>query len=490
MCGDQKKPNIVFILTDDQGNWAMGCAGNKDIRTPNLDRLTYTGTRFDNFFCTSPVCSPARASILTGRIPSQHGVHDWIVGGNGPNDWMKIGGTGRNTEYLDGMTAYTDILSKNGYVCGISGKWHMGYSWKPQKSFDHWFVFENAANSYYHADMIRDGKPEKTEGYLTNIITDDALKFIKEHGNGPKPFYLSVHYNAPHRPWKNNHPQEIVESYDECTFKSVPQEPDHRWTYLNEREMDDPRENLKHYYASITAMDQDVGRILDKLEEMGLREDTLVCFVSDNGFNCGQHGIWGKGNGTFPINMYDTSVKVPGIFSWPGVVRRGTVSDALVSQYDIMPTLLECAGAENPEKENLPGRSFLQILTGEQNDFRDNVVVFDEYGPVRMIRTKEWKYVHRYPYGPNELYDLNNDPDERNNLFSDDKKKAKISELRGELEEFFLKYVDPTLDGSKQPITGWGQRDIVGPGRHAFNHRKKDGSIAEYPYVEFEGNKY
>ena len=169
-----KRPNIVFILTDEQGYWALGCNGNSEIRTPNIDRLAAEGINLQNFFCTSPVCSPARASLLTGRIPSQHGVHDWIRGGNGEKTGeMPI-------EYLEGMTGYTDLLKENGYTCGISGKWHLGAAGFPQKSFDHWYIAKQAgAGSYLDSDMFRGTEVEHTEGYLTNVITDDALFFIE-----------------------------------------------------------------------------------------------------------------------------------------------------------------------------------------------------------------------------------------------------------------------------------------------------------------------
>ncbi len=145
----EKQPNIICILSDDQGAWALGSAGNPEIRTPHLDRLAEEGMRFSNFFCTSPVCSPARASLLTGRIPSQHGVQDWIREGN----------LGENAiEYLEGQTAYTEILAENDYVCGVSGKWHLGDSIRPQKGFHHWYVHQFGGGPYYGAPMIRDGK--------------------------------------------------------------------------------------------------------------------------------------------------------------------------------------------------------------------------------------------------------------------------------------------------------------------------------------------
>jgi choline-sulfatase len=133
---DSNKPNVVVIMTDDQGAWALGCAGNEEIRTPHLDRLAERGILFENFFCTSPVCSPARASFLTGRIPSQHGVHDWIRKGNIDDPEGKYRGADRPIEYLEGILGYSDVLKQNGYTCGLSGKWHLGAQETPQKGFD------------------------------------------------------------------------------------------------------------------------------------------------------------------------------------------------------------------------------------------------------------------------------------------------------------------------------------------------------------------
>ncbi len=454
---DSSKPNIVFILADDQAPWALCCAGNREIRTPNLDRLARSGTRFERFFCTSPVCSPARASLLTGAIPSQHGVHDWIREGNVGEGAI---------EYLAGQRAYTGILSENGYNCGISGKWHLGDSARPQKSLTHWYVHQGGSSSYHDAPMVRDGKLINQPGYITDAITDEALSYLQERSHDYVPFYLSVHYTAPHSPWIGEHPQELVDSYDDCSFQSCPQEPEHPWSQRNsvpETVWTHRRESIKGYFAAVTAMDLQIGRILDRLEQLGLQEHTLVAFTSDNGYNCGHHGIWGKGNGTFPQNMYDSSVLVPTIFSQPGRIPGGAVSDALVSGYDWMPTLLEYLGLENPDAEMLPGTSFLRALTGKDTGEREHVVVYDEYGPVRMVRTREWKYVHRYPYGPHELYDLIDDPGERENLVDDPARKNVVVGMKSRLEEWFVRYTEPMVDGTREPVTGKGQLGLAGP---------------------------
>lgn len=456
----EERANVVFILTDDQGPWAMGCAGNPEIRTPNLDKLAARGMRFENFFCASPVCSPSRASFLTGRIPSQHGVHDWLAGGNLAPDAI---------EFLEGLTCYTDVLARNGYLCGLSGKWHLGDSVRPQASFKHWFAHQKGGGPYYNAPMVRDGELVNEPGYVTNVITDEALRFIDAHAK--ERFYLSVCYTAPHSPWgPEHHPRELLDSYDDCAFETCPQEERHPWARSLTDQCLGNREMLKGYFAAVTAMDADVGRIVGRIDELGLCEKTLIVFVSDNGFSCGQHGFWGKGNGTYPLNMYENSVKVPFIMSQPGRIEEGAVTEAMASAYDFMPTLLEYLGLPAVEDETLPGRSFLPVVEGRTEEARDEVVVFDEYGPVRMIRTEDWKYVQRYPDGPDELYDLVNDADERENKVDEAGEQKRVKGMKARLEAWFEQYVDPARDGKVQPVSGYGQMKKVSipPDAEAF----------------------
>jgi arylsulfatase A-like enzyme len=450
----QTKPNIVFILSDDQGPWAAGCYGNEEIRTPAIDRIAQTGMRFDNFFVATPVCSPSRATFLTGRISSQHGVHDWIRDGNV--------GDGA-AAYLEGEVAYTDVLAEHGWVCGLSGKWHLGYSQLAQHGFSHWFAHKEGGGPYNDATMVRAGELVEVWGYVTTAITDDALAFIDGHAGGDAPFYLSVHYTAPHSPW-TGHPQEILDSYDDCAFDSCPQEEIHPWAKghpLSENCLGN-REMLKGYFAAVTAMDLDIGRILDKLEALGIRGDTLVVFASDNGFSCGHHGFWGKGNGTYPPNMYENSIKVPFVASQPGRIPEGSVQQAMVSAYDFMPTLLDYLSLPLPAGRNLPGQSFAPLLTGEGGTGRDEVVVYDEYGSTRMVRTEAWKYVHRYSEGPHELYDLVHDADERRNLADDPGQAARIGEQQARLEAWYARFVVPERDGRDYQVTGKGQLRPVG----------------------------
>jgi arylsulfatase A-like enzyme len=483
MSNPKQQPNIVMVLTDDQGAWALGCAGNTEIHTPNLDRLAAEGTRFTNFFCASPVCSPARASILTGRIPSQHGIHDWLRKGNlnmaeipnaaalsaGPED-------GRAIEYLQGLRSYTDALAEHGYVCGLSGKWHLGDSLRPQKGFSYWHVYPWGGGNYHDAHILRDGQLEQDPRYLTDVITEGGLRFLDARAEDRRPFYLGVHYTAPHSPWdRGQHPEELTALYRDCAFNTCPDVPAHPWQINSapRGRAERRRELLTGYYAAVSGLDRGVGQILGSLDRHGLRENTLVIFTSDNGMNMGHHGIWGKGNGTFPLNMYDTSVKVPMLMALPGGVPAGAVRDHLLSHYDILPTLLDYLDIENtdPTKDQLPGHSFAPLLRGEPMEQPDHVVVCDEYGPVRMIRTRELKYVHRYPYGPCELYDLRNDPNEEHNLVDEPRHAARVAHLRGLLTRWFVRYADPARDGAREPVSGKGQVDLAGSagqGREAF----------------------
>lgn len=464
------RPNILFILTDDQGPWAMHCAGTQELCTPNLDRIANQGMRFDDFYCVSPVCSPARASLLTGTIPSAHGVHDWLNSGNVDRERFKQFGNDAYTSgycyeknaipYLEGKLTYTDVLAQNGYTCALAGKWHLGDSINPQHGFSRWYTLgRGGCNHYYHPDIVENGQITVRHGeYVSKLIADKAVEYLEELGTDENPFYISVHFNAPHSPWgEGQHPREWMEYYENCDFPSIPDIPDHPDmvtgpVYGTKRR----RERLTGYFAAVSAMDEQVGRILDALEARGLAEDTLVIFTSDNGMSMGQHGVWGKGNGTFPMNMYDSSVKVPFLASYPKLIPAGTVCHHMVSAYDVFPTLLELAGIAVPPEASLPGRSFLSSLRGQERQDGD-IVVFDEYGPVRMIRNREWKYVHRYPYGKHELYYLPKDPMEEHNLYGDPQYEAQALAMKQGLEQWFLQYVDPAVDGAKEGVTGCGQ---------------------------------
>ncbi|TVQ22593.1 MAG: DUF4976 domain-containing protein [Spirochaetaceae bacterium] len=464
------RPNIIFILSDDQGYWASGAYGNREVRTPGIDALSESGVTFDRMYCVSPVCSPARASILTGVIPSAHGVYDWIRHGN---THLEEGGT-QPISYLDGLTSSVSLLASAGYRCGCFGKWHLGNVHLPQQGFTDWFVYPHGAGTYNDSHFVdRDGVATVHPGYVSDVITDHALEFLESASAADQPFYLSLHYTAPHSPWdREEHPAEIYDRYfADCPFESVPNLSTNALQINSApvpRTARERRAILSGYYAAIERMDDNIRRVEQALRDHGQRENTLIVFTSDNGMNMGHHGLYGKGNATFPQNMFETSVRVPAVFSHPGTLPQGVRSDALVSHYDIFPTILEYTGHSVPDTTRRPGISLLPVLREPGSDRPDDadrgVVVFSEYGPVHMILTSRWKYVHRYPYGPHELYDLAEDPEESHNLFGLSEFKAIAEELRHALSEWFALYADPLYDGRTLPVTGRGQMDTVKPG--------------------------
>jgi len=469
-----EKPNVLFILSDDQGPWAMNSAGTWELKTPNLDRLAVTGVRFENFFCASPVCSPARASILTGQMPSQHGVQDFLRRGNS----AELPQDGERIQYLEGRQTYVQILRDSGYDCGLSGKWHVGDSVVPQAGFEFWDVHHAGSGNYFNPPMFKDGESYYADGYVSDVFTENAIEYLSSQIASERPFCMNVHYTAPHAPWgREQHPEDLYEQYrNNCEFESVSWEPVHPNHLAKEGSSgsvaldgEDRKDLLSGYFAAITAMDSNIGRLIDWLEANDLRESTLIIFTSDNGMNMGHHGIWGKGNGTYPPNMFDTSVKVPTLLSMPGRIPTGEVSSDLLSHYDLMPTILEFAGVSPSEKlEDRPGASFVSSVTGQPRQTPKPVVVHDEYGQTRMIRTDSKKYVHRYPSGPNEFWDLDNDPEETVNQIDNPVFSEEISKLRSQLEKWFKLYTEPDRDGSRQNGKGRGQVGLINNETEAF----------------------
>lgn len=464
-------PNIVFIMADDMGYWTPGFMGNSDAVTPHMDDIARQGVVFENFYCASPVCSPARASILTGRMPSWHGVLDWVSGGNMSYEKHDI------QTYLEGQRSYVQYLSNAGYQCGISGKWHLGNSCMPQQGFTHWYVHQLGGGSYFDAPMIRNGRAITQEGYITHAITEDAVDYIKRN---KEPFYLSVHYTAPHTPWCG-HPKEYTSFYNDCSFCSCPDIPYHPWQVEFEDFCRPRHEKLSGYFAASTALDEGIGNILKVLEEENKIENTLIIFTSDNGFSCGHHGIWGKGNGTRPFNMYDPAVRVPFVVCWPGKVVGGRRLSGLYSALDIFPSILKLAGISHTESD-LPGSDFSQVLLHERAEEKEGeIIVYDEYGNTRMLRNLEYKYIFRFPNGPCELYNMISDPEERHNIVH--KEAATAKKMEETLKNWFSINSRMNFDGLKAGVTGAGQNKKAG--ESGFT----SGTFGEpYPLLSTQGN--
>jgi choline-sulfatase len=450
---DPARPNVLVVTSDDQGPWALGCAGNGELRTPVLDRLAGEGTRLTAFYCASPVCSPARASLLTGRMPSAHGVHDWVRG--------EAYGVVDDATYLDGLATTPQLLAAAGWVCGFAGKWHLGSARRPAPGFASWYAHRTGDGPYVGAPVWRDGRRVAEPRYLTDAITEEATRFLRAQAGSASPFYLSVNYTAPHSPWVGQHPRRWLDLYADCEFRSCPQEDPHPWCSWEPGPVSDairhPRPSLQGYFAAISAMDAGVGRLLDCLDELGLRAATLVVFTSDNGFSCGQHGIWGKGNGTWPLNLWEPSVRVPAIVSQPGRLPAGAVSGALASACDLHPTILELAGVPVPADPLAAGTSLAAALGGAGDGDHDTVLVFDEYGGTRVVRCADWKYVVRAGDGPRELYHLGDDPDERHNLAGARAHRPRAEELHAVLHDWFRDHADPARDAFARPVSGRGQ---------------------------------
>jgi choline-sulfatase len=344
---------------------------------------------------------------------------------------------------LAGETALSEILVGAGYSCGLAGKWHLGDSLNPNRNGDYnfWYAMPEGSSRYNDAEMIWEGKVVKTTGYITDRITDKAIEFLA--ANRDQPFFLNVEYNAPHSPYTGQ-PKDLVDLFAGIPFASIPKLPPHPWA-SSMLELFGRREPLEQYFAACAGVDRGVGRILAALDKLGLTGNTLVVYTSDQGFCTGHHGVWGKGNGTNPRNAYDTSLQIPMIFSHPGHLKPGRTPDILVSAYDFLPTVLDYLRVSISDSNNRPGRSFAPLLRGDpQPNWPD--AVFAEYGQLRMIRTQDWKYIHRANGGPFELYHLATDPDETTNLVDKPEHREMRNKLRDRIFQWFDQYAEMGAD--------------------------------------------
>lgn len=429
-----RKPNVVLFMSDDHGAWANGCYGCTDIRTPNIDRLAAGGVRFESAYACTPVCSPSRMTYLTGEIPSQHGVQDWLV----PED--SYGPT--TTRYLDGHTTYSELLARAGYILAMCGKWHMGDDDHAQRGFAWWHTVPGGGGTYRDPEFVTNGVRRKSSGFKTNLVTDGALAFLDTLND--QPFFLQVPFYAPHTPY-DYQPEEFRRLYANSTFPCFPDEPMNPRQNPELARMHGSRDAKLGYSALISGMDHNIGRVLQKLDQMRVRENTLVIFTADQGWNAGHHGVWGKGNGTWPLNLYEESLRVPLIWNHPGRLPAGrVVAGRMVSSYDFFPTILEYLGVTAPRGGRRPGQSYLRLLHRDVTDWRSRL--FFEYEHVRGIRTRNLKFVARTHEWPSELYDLEADPGEKHNLIADPTYRPVLESLRTELDAFFRRAGAPPLE--------------------------------------------
>ncbi len=435
-----KRPNLVFILTDNQGAWTLGCYGNPDIRTPHIDQLAKEGMRFTRALSSNPVCSPTRATFLTGLVPSQHGVHSFL------DPKYMMGPEAYNT--LSEFTSLGEVLKESGYVCGLSGKWHLGANLTPSEGFTSWITKpDGSTREFYDQDIIEDGKVRKEAGYTTDLWTRSGIKFIEE--NRDRPFCLFLAYNGPYvlggmmlNPSRNRH----AEFYRDHHFASFPVDTMHPWQFAN-KQFHNQQIAMERVACEVSGVDDGVGEIMATLKKLGLEESTLVSYAADQGWMGGQNGLWGMGDHTRPIGAHELMMQIPMIFRQTGAIPSEQTTDMLVSNYDFLPTVLGQLGLGDkmPSKPKSPGRDFSPVLRGKTIVDTERAI-FYEMETTRAIRTERWKYVARFPSGPYELYDMQSDLHERFNQYGQPDTEAIRTELAERLDGFFAEYANPQYD--------------------------------------------
>ena len=453
-----RRPNIVFIMSDDHAAHAMSCYGSRINQTPNLDRIAGGGIRLDNCFCTNSICTPSRASILTGTYNHVNGV------------------TTLSTHLDNTLLTFPKLLQQAGYQTAIFGKWHLGQG--PEHcptGFDDWAVVPGQGRYHNPEFFFRgpDGGTKRTvPGYATDVITDLSLDWLKQR-DPERPFCLLCHHKAPHRPWYPDEkhagmylnedipePETLLDDYQgrasaaaaaemrvgvhmtptdlKCEIPAeLPEAELRRWAY---------QRYIKDYLRVIASVDDNVGRLLDYLRDAGLEEDTMVIYTSDQGFFLGDHGWFDK------RFMYEESLRMPFILRYPREVRPGGSNADLVLNVDFPALFLDLAGVEIPA--SFQGRSFRSLLSGRTpSDWRQGMYyrywmnkgqhnVYAHYG----IRTMRYKLIYYYADGLEqpgavadrsepewELFDLANDPHELNSVYRDPKYAGIVAELKNEL---------------------------------------------------------
>jgi arylsulfatase A-like enzyme len=436
-----RPPNVIVIFTDNQGAWTLGCYGNKDIKTPNIDRMAREGVRFANSFANNPVCSPNRATLLTGLLPSQHGVHVYLGGG-----YPQMGEGAYCV--ISEFATLPRIMKSHGYACGMVGKWHLGANISPQEGLtDEWITMPAGHTStFFDADIIENGAVRKEPTHLTTFWTQHALQFIEKEKD--KPFFLYLCYNGPYglgpAQLKDRERAPHWQDYQNTDLPSFPRLPMNPWQF-NNKEFLNNIDCIRRYAAEVTNVDDGVGAVLDKVKSLGLDENTIIIYAGDNGWAGGQNGLWGMGDHTRPINAYDAQMRVPIIWRHAGHIPAGTVSQHLVAHVSFMPSLLDYLGLTKdiPTNEKLTGRSYAAILRGKDIPDWDETIYYEAEN-MRCIRTPKAKLVERIAGDPSEYYQLDVDPDEKNNLW--DKPDATAASLKEKLHQHFDSNADPRYD--------------------------------------------
>jgi arylsulfatase A-like enzyme len=464
------RPNVIVIVVDDLRWDELGIAGHPYLETPQIDRLAREGAWFTSAFHAVPLCSPSRASILTGQYPSRHGIIDNVARNRASHR----------------LQTFPRALQDAGYETAFLGKWHMGNDPTPRPGFDYWAAIPGQGRTI-DPELYEDGRIHTVEGYITDVLTDRAVAFIERDRAGP--FFLYIGHKAIHpdarqlddgsvdlsrpsayvpaprhlgRYEEKVFPRRanVISSLDELADKPalrralLAKGSDEIVEMFGEGQLDPgtSEETIRRRSEMLLAVDEGLGRIVDALERRGILDETFILFTSDNGFFYGEHGL--SLERRLP---YEESIRAPLIVRYPAVAEAGSRIDDLVVTVDIAPTVLEITGV--PIGDHIQGRSFVPLLRGNANDWRRSVLIefytYENPFPwlldmdYRAIRTDRYKYVHwmQYPQ-EGELYDLVEDPYETRNLIDDPRLTDVLADLRAELAASVLDAMQLTGDGN------------------------------------------
>ena len=460
--------NVVMLVTDNQSADSLGCYGNVEHETPRVDRLAREGVQFWRAFCTNGLCSPARASILTGLMPSQHGVHLAMA----DDDVLP------KAEDYDATREFRSLpqtLRDHGWATAMVGKWHLGNHRCPGNGFDHWVALTKGHTTDFYDNLVyRDGRTERVEGqHIVSYFTDRAVEYVRSRDRS-RPFFLQVNYDGPYVL-----PPTVVgadernpfwERFAGRSFRPFPAvderlvaalavpfdfdlDPSEEYTLASAfnnvwwavRSHNDPQTRA-NVAAQNALVDHELGRVVDAIDEEGLAGETLVIVTTDQGNPYGQRGLWGHPVWTDPPFMHDVTFRVPLVVRRPGSVAAGRLVDRIVSHVDLLPTVLDHVGLGNLDLHPSPGRSLEPLLAGgDLDDPADRA--FFENETARSVRTPTHLYTeHLSGTGEPELYDLVDDPDQWRNVAGDPAYAEVVRSLAAELAAFFVTYADPRYD--------------------------------------------
>ncbi|WP_413111296.1 sulfatase [Thaumasiovibrio sp. DFM-14] len=440
------QPNILVIMTDDLGQWATNFRNDK-IDTPNLTYLAENGVRFENGMTPAPVSSAARASFHTGKMPSQHGVYDFLA--EDPEF---------DADWLNGETLLSERMQDQGYRTALLGKWHATTDSKdPIRGFDRWLSYDALKagwkNQYLHSGTVLfsdEGENFEYTGIQAQFLTEETLKFIDQPSD--KPFFISLNYVEPHFPFEGL-PERLVDKYRPIAHKVVAYGGASVLEHMNEFALipDNHEETLAQYLAAVSLLDDQLGALLDGLQGRDLMDNTVIAFVSDHGLLMGQYGLYEKVNGTFPYNYYEETIRIPFVISGPDhLVRPKQVRGEFVDLLDLHATILDiAAGDANYDSSYGPGQSLLPLMAGERvHTWREYQIA--ERGNSRMITNGHWKLVRYYPRDKDaqpedHWYDLSHPMGER--YISVAPRQEQQDKMIAELDAFFEQYSTDEYSG-------------------------------------------